>query len=61
MDNCMGVKDKKDFVESKATVQQLSDTYNIEDMKVLGAGSFGKVYIADSKKDKSIQVAIKVI
>jgi len=30
-------------------------------MKVLGAGSYGKVFLAESKKDSSIKVAIKVI
>ena len=30
-------------------------------MKVLGAGSFGKVFLAESRRDKTIEVAIKVI
>jgi serine/threonine protein kinase len=30
-------------------------------MKVLGAGSFGKVFLAQNRKDPSIQIAIKVI
>lgn len=38
----------------------MKDTYDI-DMKVLGAGSYGKVFLATSRKDKSIQVAVKVI
>jgi len=30
-------------------------------MKVLGSGSYGKVFLAENKKDKSIKIAIKVI
>ena len=38
----------------------LKNTYEI-DMKVLGSGSFGKVFLAKNKKDPSMQIAIKVI
>ena len=30
-------------------------------MKVLGSGSYGKVFLAKNKKDETIQIAIKVI
>ena len=43
-----------------AGVQELKQLYNI-DKKVLGSGSFGKVFKAENKADPSIQVAIKVI
>ena len=61
MGNCLSEKTKgSEYVDSKANVQQLKDAYDI-DMKVLGAGSFGKVFLAKSKKDASIKVAVKVI
>ena len=42
--------------------KELKSNYNIgSDSKVLGTGSFGKVYLATSKHDKKRQVAIKVI
>lgn len=43
-----------------ATVESLKMTYDIN-MKVLGSGSYGKVFLAENRKDKSIHVAIKVI
>jgi len=49
MGNCMQAKSKK-FIDSKATVESLKETYNIN-MKVLGAGSFGKVFLAQNKRD----------
>ena len=36
-------------------------TYDINLTKVLGSGSFGKVFMANNKKDPSIKIAIKVI
>ena len=60
MGNCIGTKGKREFIDSKANVENLKSTYNI-DMKVLGAGSFGKVFLAEHKKDPTIQIAIKVI
>lgn len=53
MGNCIAAKSKPGFVDSKANVENLKATYNI-DMKVLGAGSFGKVFLAQNKKDSSI-------
>ena len=30
-------------------------------MKVLGSGSYGKVFLAENRKDRSMKIAIKVI
>ena len=63
MGNCMSPKDsskKKEFVESKANVETLKALYEIN-MKVLGSGSYGKVFLAKNKKDETIRIAIKVI
>ena len=62
MGNCFAPKDarKKEFVESKANVETLKALYEIN-MKVLGSGSYGKVFLAKNKKDATIQIAIKVI
>ena len=62
MGNCFGPKEgkKKEFVESKANVETLKALYEIN-MKVLGSGSYGKVFLAKNKKDSTIQIAIKVI
>ena len=43
---------KKSFVNSLATWKDLKATYNI-DRKVLGTGSYGKVFMATDKKDPS--------
>jgi calcium-dependent protein kinase len=43
-----------------ATLNDLKETYDI-DQKVLGSGSYGKVFKACDKKDKSMVMAIKVI
>ena len=45
---------------SRAGVHELKQQYNIN-KKVLGSGSFGKVFQAENKADNSHQVAIKVI
>ncbi len=47
-------------VQTKADVKQLRQCYNINP-KVLGSGSFGKVFLAENKQDTSHVVAIKVI
>ena len=63
MGNCLAPKEsskKKEFVESKANVETLKALYEIN-MKVLGSGSYGKVFLAKNKKDETIQIAIKVI
>ena len=58
---CFSSKDGKPlYVSSKANVDILKGTYNI-DMKVLGSGSYGKVFLAENRKDKSMRIAIKVI
>jgi serine/threonine protein kinase len=48
------------FVPIKAGVKQLRQIYNINP-KVLGAGSFGKVFLAENKQNVEHKVAIKVI
>ena len=69
MGNCLNLKAKsadhhhgkeRKFVQSKANLADLKETYDI-DQKVLGSGSYGKVFKACDKKDKSLQIAIKVI
>ena len=61
MGNCINPKKKgRRFVKSLATVVDLKATYDI-DQKVLGAGSYGKVFLACDKKDKDFRIAIKVI
>lgn len=60
MGNCMSAKTKKEYVGSRADVNNLKALYNI-DMKVLGAGSFGKVFLAQNKSDPAMEIAIKVI
>lgn len=58
---CFSAKQKdRAYVPSQANVANLKNTYEI-DMKVLGSGSFGKVFLAKNKKDHSMQIAIKVI
>ena len=59
MGNCMTTK-KKEYIESKANVETLKHNYDIN-MKVLGSGSYGKVFLAVNKKDVTIKIAIKVI
>lgn len=60
MGSCMSVKEKKkEYVDSKANVEALKNRYDIN-MKVLGSGSYGKVFLAEDKKDSS-KIAIKVI
>ena len=58
---CMSAKSENTtYVQSKANVDVLKSTYDIN-MKVLGSGSYGKVFLAENKKDRSIKIAIKVI
>ena len=67
MGNCLKAKDghgehtrDRKFVASTANLNDLKETYDI-DQKVLGSGSYGKVFKAADKKDKTMQIAIKVI
>ena len=55
MGNCISPVDKeaKKYVGSKANVDVLKATYDIN-MKVLGSGSFGKVFLAENRKDSTI-------
>ena len=63
MGNCMSEKKierTNKFVQSKATVDKLKSQYDIN-MKVLGSGSYGKVFLAQNKEDATIKIAIKVM
>jgi calcium-dependent protein kinase len=63
MGNCISEKkgsDERKYVASKATVEKLKQQYEIN-MKVLGSGSYGKVFLAENKQDRSIRIAIKVM
>ena len=44
----------------RVVVNNLTKLYEI-DPKVLGAGSFGKVFLAHNKKNRDFRVAVKVI
>lgn len=63
MGNCISSKSNQQtqkYVQSKATVDKLKAQYDIN-MKVLGSGSYGKVFLAQNKEDPSIKIAIKVM
>ena len=55
MENCLAPKESKKevFVESKANVETLKATYEIN-MKVLGSGTSSKVFLAKNKNDPTI-------
>lgn len=60
MGNCLKAKGtdhhhgrERKFVKSQATLADLKETYDI-DQKVLGSGSYGKVFKAADKKDASL-------
>ena len=48
------------YVRSRTNSNHLTKNYTFGD-RSLGAGSFGTVYLATNKKDKSIQYAVKCI
>ena len=62
MGNCMNTKNTGEpkFIMSKAKAKDMQNLYNI-DKKLLGEGSYGKVFKAFNKKDKTIEIAIKAI
>ena len=63
MGNCLSDKKsnvQKKFVQSQSSVDKLRSQYDIN-RKVLGSGSFGKVFLAQNKEDPTIQIAIKVM
>lgn len=48
--------------KSHSTVRELKMNYKITaETKVLGAGSFGKVFLSESVEDSKFKVAIKVL
>ena len=40
--------------------REIRRLYNVKDY-LLGAGAFGKVYLAESKEDENVKYAVKVI
>jgi hypothetical protein len=48
------------FIMSKAATKEMKLLYDI-DTKLLGEGSYGRVFRATNKKDKTIAIAIKAI
>lgn len=48
------------YVESKADMSVLKATYVLHE-SVVGAGKFGKVFIASDKQNPKFKVAIKMI
>ena len=64
MGNCLSEKKGNDigdkYIQSKLTVDKLKSQYDIN-MKVLGSGSYGKVFLAQNKQDATIKIAIKVM
>jgi len=62
MGNCLSGKDtgQPKFIMSKAKSKDMQKLYNI-DKKLLGEGSYGKVFRATNKKDSTIAIAIKAI
>jgi serine/threonine protein kinase len=46
---------------SKAKSKDMRQLYDLDEKKPLGEGSFGKVYRARNKQDKSVEIAIKMI
>jgi calcium-dependent protein kinase len=53
---------KKNHLKGQSGVKELKLNYKISaDTKVLGAGSFGKVFLSESIEDPSFKVAIKVL
>lgn len=64
MGNCMSAKNgasEPKFVMSKAKSKDMQRLYDIDSKKLLGEGSYGKVFKASNKKDKTIEIAIKAI
>ena len=60
-DSELSLEVKKNFVDSRVKVDHLLDQYEIDESKILGEGSFGTVYEACHKKDKTIKIAIKTV
>jgi len=47
-------------VRTKNATKEIRRLYNVKEY-FLGAGQFGQVFLAESKADKGIQYAVKVI
>jgi len=65
MGNCFGPephsgKKKPAYIETQAKLKDLTATYNINE-KVLGSGSYGKVFSATDKENPDFKIAVKVI
>jgi len=61
MSGSKGKTSEPKFVMSKAKSKDMQRLYNIDSKKLLGEGSYGKVFKASNKKDKTIEIAIKAI
>ena len=48
-------------IDSRVKKDHLLDQYDIDKTKILGEGSYGTVYEATHKKDKTIKIAIKAV
>ena len=49
----------KFYYKSKANYQDLVNQYDIDQLNLLGSGTYGKVYKASSIQDPTSKVAIK--
>ena len=63
MGNCLSAKNSNQpkFIMSKAKSAEMKKLYDIDTKKLLGEGSYGRVFKAKNKSDSTIAIAIKAI